>query len=370
MSTSRARRPLGILYEHPDWFRPLFAELDRRSVPYARIHADGHSYDPGAPAPEVGVLFNRMSPSAWRRGRAAAVLYTEHYLGHLEGLGVRVLNGLEAWRTEISKARQLGILHRLGLAYPRARVLSDPASAPEAARDLRFPVVVKPNIGGSGAGIRRFDTREELGAAAAELDLGIDRTGLVQEYVPPRDGHVVRVEVLGGRYLYAIAVHPPEGSFNLCPADACVGADGRKLERTFCAVDAADNGMRVEAFEPPEEVRRQVERIMAASGIEVGGVEYLVDDRDGAVRFYDVNALSNFVADAENVVGFDPFARLVDWLEEKLERPWMDARPADAAGAARRSRTAATHRPADASWTDLAPAGFDDRGGPANREAP
>ena len=60
------------------------------------------------------------------------------------------------------------------------------------------------------------------------------------------------------------------------------------------------------------------ERIMAAAGIEVGGVEYLIDDRDGTLRYYDVNALSNFVADGRRVIGFDPFERLVDWLEAEL----------------------------------------------------
>jgi hypothetical protein len=30
-----------------------------------------------------------------------------------------------------------------------------------------------------------------------------------------------------------------------------------------------------------------------------------------------VNALSNFVADAPNVIGFDPFAWLVDFLERR-----------------------------------------------------
>jgi hypothetical protein len=29
--------------------------------------------------------------------------------------------------------------------------------------------------------------------------------------------------------------------------------------------------------------------------------------------------LSNFVADAVNVVGFDPYARFVDYLEQQLE---------------------------------------------------
>ena len=54
---------------------------------------------------------------------------------------------------------------------------------------------------------------------------------------------------------------------------------------------------------------------MQKAGIDVGGVEYIIDDRDGRLLYYDINALSNFVADAVNVVGFDPFARLVDYLE-------------------------------------------------------
>ena len=33
------------------------------------------------------------------------------------------------------------------------------------------------------------------------------------------------------------------------------------------------------------------------------------------LRQSDTNALSNFVADGPNVIGFDPFAKLVDWLE-------------------------------------------------------
>jgi hypothetical protein len=42
-----------------------------------------------------------------------------------------------------------------------------------------------------------------------------------------------------------------------------------------------------------------------------------VDDRDGRHYFYDINALSNFVADARSVVGFDPFVSLVDYLEHR-----------------------------------------------------
>ena len=60
-----------------------------------------------------------------------------------------------------------------------------------------------------------------------------------------------------------------------------------------------------------------MEHIARAARLDVGGIEYLVDDRDGRHYFYDINALSNFVADAPNVVGFDPWVPLVDYLEQR-----------------------------------------------------
>jgi biotin carboxylase len=315
-------KPLGIYYEHPDWYRPLFEELDRRGVPYDRLHADQHSYDPSERTPSHGVIFNRMSPSAYTRGRGHLTFYTLQYLAHLERLGVRVINGYAAWKTEISKAYQLTLLERLGLPYPRARVIHHASQASDAARGLRFPVVVKPNIGGSGAGIVRFDSPDALERASAEgmVLLGLDSTALVQEYVSADAGRIVRVEVLNGRYLYAIRIYAPGDSFNLCPADVCQGMDGAELARAACPADAPKNNLRVEGYTPPDEIIQAVERITAAGGIEIGGVEYMIDPRDGQPYFYDVNALSNFVADAPRVIGFDPFARLADWLEAEIAR--------------------------------------------------
>jgi hypothetical protein len=51
--------------------------------------------------------------------------------------------------------------------------------------------------------------------------------------------------------------------------------------------------------------------------LDIGGIEYLIDDRDGKAYYYDINALSNFVADAPNVIGFDPFSRFVDYIESR-----------------------------------------------------
>jgi biotin carboxylase len=199
-----------------------------------------------------------------------------------------------------------------------SRVIHNAVSGAAAADGLRFPVVVKPNVGGSGAGIRLFDEPGALAKAAGNgLDLGIDGTALVQEFIPTSDGAIVRVEVLGGRFLYAIRVVSPGDTFNLCPADACQTVDGAELERAACPVDAPKNGLKVECSTPPPQQIADVEKIMRAAGIEVGGIEYIVDSRDGRLYYYDVNALSNFVADAPRVVGFDAFARLADYLERE-----------------------------------------------------
>ncbi len=311
--------PIAIYYEHPDWFRPLFAELDRRGVPYTKLDAAAHAYDPSETVSPYSLVFNRASPSAYLRGHAQVTFHTLSWLRHLERIGVPVVNGSACYEMETSKAFQLDILNDLALPFPKARVINNATLVTEAARGLRFPIIVKANIGGSGAGITRFDDANSLADAAlsGRIDLGVDHVALVQELAPLRDGHITRVEVLDGRFLYAINVYPAEDSFNLCPADICQTTDGQQLSRTACAVDAQKNGMRVEEAKPSREIIREVERIASHVDLDVGGIEYLIDDRDGRHYFYDINALSNFVADARNVVGFDPFERLVDYLADR-----------------------------------------------------
>jgi glutathione synthase/RimK-type ligase-like ATP-grasp enzyme len=317
---SKQKGPIAVYHEHQEWFRPLFRELEARGTPFLRIDARSHHFDPSSREQDFALLFNRVSPSAYTRGNTQGIFYTLYYLAHLERVGTRVVNGRQAFITETSKALQLSLLESLGLPYPRARVINHPGQAAIAAHGLRFPVMVKPNLGGSGAGVSRYDTPEDLLRASAEggLQLGIDHTALVQEFIPARGGHISRVEVLGGKYLYAIRVFFAGDDYNLCPGDICQTTGGEQLERAICATDAHRTGMKVEAFQPPAEVIAAVERIMHAAGIEVGGVEYIVDDRDGRLLYYDINALSNFVADGPRVVGFDPYARLADFLENEL----------------------------------------------------
>ena len=55
-------KPVGILYEHPQWFLPLFAELERRAIPFERIHAASLLFDPADLEQRYSLVVNRMSP--------------------------------------------------------------------------------------------------------------------------------------------------------------------------------------------------------------------------------------------------------------------------------------------------------------------
>ncbi len=330
-------QPIAIFYEHPHWFEPLFAELARREIPRVKLDAARHGFDPASNEEDFSLVFNRMSPSAWKRGRGEAIFYTRDYLAHLESRGVPVFNGSRVFAFETSKSLQVSLLEGLRLPVPRTRAVNHPSLLLRAARELHFPLVVKPNVGGSGAGIVRFDGFLELVSAvdAGRISGGLDGTLLLQEYHPPLGSAIVRVETLEGRYLYGIRIHLGEGAgFDLCPADVCKTVDGEDLVSAACPVGAAKAGLTVEAFEPPSEIIRQVEQIAQAAGLDVGGIEYLESERDGRVYFYDINALSNFVADPVRVVGFDPTERLVDALVARAGLEETD-QPTSAAGGRR-----------------------------------
>jgi hypothetical protein len=309
---------VAVLYEHPEWFRPLFAALERRGIQVVRVDATSLCWDP-AERPDFSLLLNRMSPSAHTRGHGGAIHAAAAFIGWAEAYEVPVINGSGPYRLELSKSAQLDLLGRLNIPFPRARVINNCLQAPAAAVGLRFPVIVKPNVGGSGAGILKFDTAAALAEASGRgaLDLGTDSTALVQEFLPARGGTITRLEFLGGELLYGIDITPPTGhGFNLCPADICqTGEDPPADDFAFCATRPA---MNIAAATPLPEIVDAGRRIARAAGLDICGIEYLVDERDSAPSVYDINALSNFVTDAPRIVGFDPFERFATYIEARL----------------------------------------------------
>lgn len=296
---------LAVFYEHPQWFEPLFAALDRRGLDWTAIAIQDHTFDPADASLPAPVILNRLAMSSFLRQEEHALFYCLAALDHWQGLGARVINGPGVLAYDTNKARQLSLFRKAGLDIPATRVAHRRADVPRLAAEIGYPVMVKVNVGGSGTGMIRYDSAEELEAAVADklTPMGVDGVALVQEYITARDARVIRCEVLDGKLLYALALDGAGSTFDLCPADVCM-------------VDKPT--ITITQFEPPPELARAVERVAAMSGLDVGGIEYMIDDRDGRPKFYDLNAMSNFVAKPLEVLGWDPHDKLIDYLLSQI----------------------------------------------------
>ena len=307
---------LVVLFEHPEWQKPLFAALDRRSIRYAAFDLKRGAFDPDR-VPDARLYFNQASPSAYVRGNTRAVPLALSLIRSLELGGAKVLNGSHAFSLELSKSAQAALMQRLNIAHPRSLAFNDVESA-IAQWAGGWPALLKPEQGGSGARMYLLNSADELIRLVRDRpDVWFpDHLLLLQEYFPvdPSQG-IVRMEFLGGELLYAMRVIS-HGSFNLCPSEVCNPLTGD----SHCEIPETKPSRPVE-FHPYKEVPTPAvdagKRLMDAGQLDVGGIEYL-EASDGRMVFYDINANSNLRAPIGQAFGLDPFERVVDFLALEL----------------------------------------------------
>lgn len=306
-------RPIGILYEHPHWFKPLFQELEKRNLPFVRINIANHQYNPAEQEVPYSLLVNRVSNSAYLRGNKQGIFHSASYLAHVERLGIPVINGTHAQEIESSKSKQIELFASLGLSFPKTRIINHYNQILSAGLSLRFPIVIKPNLQNSNTSIQRYDSYDQLSKAIKlyQVELGIDHTALVQEFIPAKNNEVIRVETLNKKILYAIKIKTKKETYNLRPAEAANESDPFQQQ-----------GQRpkilIEPFQPEKSILEDVERIMKTGRLDTGAVEYIVSEQNDQVYYCNIIALSNFIPDAENLIGFNPYAKFVDYIEGRL----------------------------------------------------
>jgi glutathione synthase/RimK-type ligase-like ATP-grasp enzyme len=310
---------LIVLHEHPEWQKPLFAALERRGVAFEPFDVTRAAFSNNEP-PRARLYFNQASPSAYVRGNTRAVPLALAYMRTLERCGARVLNGADVFALELSKSVQATLLRTLRIDTPRSITFNEPAALRAHADEITWPAMLKPDQGGSGARIQVVDSFDEV-EAIFRRDPSIwqpDNLFLLQEYLPhdPEQG-IVRLEFLGGELLYAMRVQT-HGRFNLCPSPVCNPDDGNGLCELPAHEDVAAPPVEFHAYpEVPPAAVATARRIVAAAGIDVGGIEYL-ETPDGRRVFYDINANSNLRPSIAAEFGFDPFERVVDFLVAQL----------------------------------------------------
>jgi len=308
---------LVVLHEHPEWQKPLFAALEKRGVSYAPfdLKQAAFSTDDG---PLAALYFNQASPSAYVRGNTRAVPLALAYMRTLERRGARVLNGADVFALELSKSAQATLLRTLGIDTPRSITFNDVAALRQYTDRIQWPAVLKPDQGGSGARIQVVESMAQV-ESIFRADPAVwlpDNLFLLQEYLPhdPEEG-IVRLEFVGGQLLYAMRVKT-HGRFNLCPSPVCNPEEGDGV----CEVPESITAPPVEFYPYPDVPREAVEtasRIVRAARLDVGGIEYL-ETPDGRRVFYDINANSNLRPSVAEAFGFDPFDRVVTYLEKQI----------------------------------------------------
>ncbi len=303
---------VGIIYEHPDWHQPLFEAFESKNISYVKIDLKkgAFSYED---IPNASVYYNMVSPSAYVRGNQGAIPFAYALCRNLEYRGATVLNGSQSMALEFSKSAQTALLSSMKIDHPKSITFNNVESLSQYSSALKFPMVMKPEQGGSGARMYIINSLNEFSQLLKdnpELWLP-DNLLLLQEYLSYNEANgIVRLEFIDGELLYAMRV-VTHGVFNLCPSVVC-NPEGD--EAGACEIILPDK--KKPEFYPYKDVPADAvaigKKIMKASGHAIGSVEYL-ETNDVRRVFYDINANSNLRESIAKEFGKEPFTEVVNF---------------------------------------------------------
>jgi hypothetical protein len=267
-----------ILTDIPEWVRPLVDLLESRGI---KVQVAG---DPGEIVAN-GLIVNRVSSLLAERDKARADRITNS-LRIWEAEGRSVINGSLCFQTGYSKLAQAKLFIACGVRTPQTY-----PAVPGGRTIHGQTVLLKPPAGGFGRGIRTLEDGEPAPDGLFSREDG----WIEQEMLTAADGCVHRIEVLGYDILYEARAPLQADKFNYCLAHP-------EPDVTLW---------------PPREiapkVTESVKKILRAARMELGAVEYLLDEKDNPI-FIDLNPVSSFHPEATAVLGRDPLYATASYL--------------------------------------------------------
>lgn len=225
----------------------LFAEFERRGVPFTRIDDGELVFD----LQQRELPFDLVLERSISFGRS---LYT---LQVLERRGVRCINRAAVVETCGDKLRTTEALLAAGVPTPRTLLAFTPAAALEAIEQLGYPVVLKPVIGSWGRMVSRINDRDAAEALLEHLDvLGTwqQHVYYIQEHIA-KPGRDIRAFVVGDEPICAIYRSSEHwitntargGRASNCPVEGAVG------ELALRAAQAVGGGvLAIDLLETPD----------------------------------------------------------------------------------------------------------------------
>eukprot|EP00928_Gymnodinium_smaydae_P018972 TRINITY_DN17233_c0_g1_i1.p1 TRINITY_DN17233_c0_g1~~TRINITY_DN17233_c0_g1_i1.p1 ORF type:complete len:364 (-),score=59.12 TRINITY_DN17233_c0_g1_i1:86-1177(-) len=341
-----------ILFDHTRWLAPLREAFVEAGVAFEEWNLVERSVDLCKPPPE-GVFLSKVSASCHTRGHREVAEFGRQVILWLLLHGRRVINGGHpagaAIDFELSKVKQLASLNACGFLTPESIAVpvallvwrdgvveyAFPAEEPhhsaevslrasvrrlaDAVESLGRAVVLKPNCGGRGLGVNKFeDAQECLKALRAAEQVGsqvpdwlmkawpVDGTFVVQRCIEAEEPFVTRVEVIGGEFGYAQRSSTADGAVNLCTADGCQLGPPRFSVR--------------EDINAETPIVLQIIEFAKKQGLDIAGVEFIEEKGTRSRYVYDINPNTNYSADVQRMAGKDMHAMVANLCKSELDK--------------------------------------------------
>ena len=311
------KNKIYVLHENDEWVEPLRREFQAINAPFEEWHLGKRNVD-HLDKPPHGIFYNRMSASSHTRGHRYAPEHTAVVLNWLEKNKRRVINNSRALSLEISKSLQYKELESFGIKTPKTIYCSNKESILKSANVFTKPFITKHNRGGKGLGVKLFNNKKELDSyvSSRNFEPSIDGITLLQDYIDANPKVIKRVEFVNSKFLYTVEVDASEG-FELCPAcpEDQNDVPKQQIAGEFCPTTG--NKFKIIKNYKENELTKKYEKFIAANGIEIAGIEYIIDNK-GEIYTYDVNTNTNYNSQAEKSSEIKGMRSIAVFLKEEL----------------------------------------------------
>jgi len=311
------KNKIYVIHENDEWIEPLRKELQEINAPFEEWHLGKRNVD-HLDKPPHGIFYNRMSASSHTRGHRYAPEYTAVVLNWLEKNNKRVINNSRALSLEIRKSLQYKELESFGIKTPKTIYCSNKESILKCANVFTKPFITKHNRGGKGLGVKLFNNKKELDSyvSSGNFDPSFVGITLLQDYIDANPKVIKRVEFVNSKFLYTVEVDASEG-FELCPAcpEDQNDVPKQQIAGEFCPTTG--NKFKIVKNYKEDELTKKYENFIAANGIEIAGIEYVMDKK-GEIYTYDVNTNTNYNSQAEKNSEIKGMRSIAKFLKEEL----------------------------------------------------
>ncbi|XP_046560564.1 uncharacterized protein LOC124269584 [Haliotis rubra] len=281
--SSNGKYKIIILHDNKEWFSFLKEEFKEYDVTMEQWISDEIDFEVTSEPPKNAVFYNRCSPSSYIRGHRLSLDQARVIIQWLRNHNRIVVNGEMAIDVEDSKAYQYVMAKKCGLNVPKTIFTSNPNAQlieENFGRDSAF--VIKPNRGGRGLDVRKFDNLADFEQNTEPL---ASTTGLyvIQGFIPLTSG-LFRAEFVGKKYLYTSKATACDGfNSNFCPCEV-------PRDRFKILPDVEDPFI------------ENCTNFFRSTALDNGAIEYIYD-ANGVPYVIDINCNTGYNTEAEEEAG-------------------------------------------------------------------